>query len=233
MCNIRCESYPAQSSRSANGYPSFVVSAGLERTCCVHLHILDRGIFRIRYLKMPKPKSSFEFAELGNRARQPRRQGESDKCPPPSPPYSPVGHTFRPLKLRHRFPQRPILGPFSATSRVQWNEHAKNPPDSPPQSPKSGSPPPFRVRSSSACLPHLRAHLAGNKNGPNATERPSPEPSRRLDQQQALTNSYLDRGSVSRFHDRKELNRSNSTEVFLYRNDRRVTDNQREARAGP
>ncbi|KAF2233702.1 hypothetical protein EV356DRAFT_516079 [Viridothelium virens] len=59
---------------------------------------------------------------------------------PPSPPYSPVGHTFLPKKLRHRYSQLPFRGPFSAATRIRWDEPSRRPPESPPRSPKSGSP---------------------------------------------------------------------------------------------
>ncbi|KAI9685397.1 MAG: hypothetical protein M1822_004528 [Bathelium mastoideum] len=68
-----------------------------------------------------------------------RRQGQ---YPPKSPPYSPVGRTFLPIKLAHRFGQLPVKGPFTAMSRVHWSQHSKTLDDSPPLSPKSQRPPP-------------------------------------------------------------------------------------------
>ena len=70
------------------------------------------------------------------KARKRQSQYTYTSCPP-SPPYSPVGHTFLPIKLQQRFSQLPFAGPFSANTRVRWNEHPQHPPESPPCSPKS------------------------------------------------------------------------------------------------
>ena len=92
---------------------------------------------------MTRPHHPGKFRELLDRVQN-RPRPKSETRPPPSPPYSPVGHTYLPIRMSHRYGQMPFRGPFTADSRVQWDENSKKTADSPPLSPKSCSSRPFK-----------------------------------------------------------------------------------------